>query len=134
MVHVHCAPTIVPGKSPRSLTKGATMPRDCSVAVWARRILEAATIFIAFVIFWMFWTDFIRCLTVRSQGLIHAALTRAHSPRTCLQVGKPNEYVLAGPVRTCRVCKWTDEHPLPSRGIGALSHARTPVLFRWPLR
>ena len=42
------------------------MPRDASVANWATRIFDAATIFMAEVIFWMFCTERIRCLTARN--------------------------------------------------------------------
>ena len=56
--------TSASGVSPSSLTKGRTSPRDSSVAACATRILEAATIFMALVIFWMFWTERMRCLTV----------------------------------------------------------------------
>ena len=41
------------------------MPRDASVASWATRIFDAATIFMADVIFWMFCTERIRNLTAR---------------------------------------------------------------------
>ena len=39
------------------------MPLDCSTFAWAVRIFEAATIFIALVIFWILVTDLIRCFT-----------------------------------------------------------------------
>ena len=39
------------------------MPLDFSVRVCATLILEAATIFMALVIFAMFWTERILCLT-----------------------------------------------------------------------
>jgi hypothetical protein len=46
-------------------TKGSTMPLLFSTADCALRILDAATIFMAFVIFPMFLMALIRCLTAR---------------------------------------------------------------------
>ena len=42
---------------------GPDRPRDCTVLAWATLILEAATIFMALVIFWMLVTERMRCLT-----------------------------------------------------------------------
>lgn len=65
--------------SPKSLRKVVGMPTDCSWAACALRILEAATIFMAEVIFLMFWTDLILDLTARgSNGAV----------RTCTGVGQ----------------------------------------------
>ena len=52
-----------PGRSPSKLTSGSAMPREFSVACCATRIFDAATIFIADVIFAMFCTDLMRSLT-----------------------------------------------------------------------
>ena len=41
----------VPGWSPSNFSSGYVMPRDASVANWATRIFDAATIFMADVIF-----------------------------------------------------------------------------------
>lgn len=57
-----------PGISPRNRTNGFTIPRDCSVRVLAVLILEAATIFMAEVIFLIFSTDFIRVFTANSDA------------------------------------------------------------------
>lgn len=57
----------VPGWSPSSFSSGYVMPRDASVANWATRIFDAATIFMADVIFWMFCTDRMRCFTARNR-------------------------------------------------------------------
>ena len=43
--------------------KGVSRPRDFMVFTCATRIFDAATIFMALVIFAMFCTDRIRCLT-----------------------------------------------------------------------
>ena len=43
---------------------GSGRPRDCSMRVCTPRRRDAATIFMAFVIFAMFPTDFMRCFTV----------------------------------------------------------------------
>lgn len=51
------------GASPRSAVNGCHKPREFSALVWINRSFEAATIFIAFVIFWIFLTLFIRFLT-----------------------------------------------------------------------
>lgn len=51
------------GLSPRSAVKGCHRPREFSALAWMARSLEAATIFIALVIFWMFLILFIRVLT-----------------------------------------------------------------------
>jgi hypothetical protein len=51
------------GESPRSAVNGCHRPREFSALVWINRSFEAATIFIAFVIFWIFLTLFIRFLT-----------------------------------------------------------------------
>ena len=53
----------VPGWSPNRETKGCTRPRDLSVSDCATLIFEAATIFMALVIFWIFLTERIRCFT-----------------------------------------------------------------------
>lgn len=42
---------------------GADRPRDLNVLACATLILEAATIFMALVIFWMLVTERMRCLT-----------------------------------------------------------------------
>jgi hypothetical protein len=61
-------------------TNGSTMPLLFSTADCALRILDAATIFMAFVIFPMFLIALIRCLTA------HCKVKRAvavATPRTC---------------------------------------------------
>lgn len=52
------------GVSPRRAVNGCHKPREFSALTWIALSLEAATIFIAFVIFWIFFTLFIRFLTV----------------------------------------------------------------------
>lgn len=64
------------------------MPREFSVLACALRILLAATIFIALVIFWMLATDFMRCLTAfrvgrgagRQQGVCRLLTTAGDPP------------------------------------------------------
>lgn len=56
-------PVYILGVSPRSAVKGCHRPREFSALAWIARSFEAATIFIAFVIFWIFFTLFIRFLT-----------------------------------------------------------------------
>ena len=56
----------IPGRSPSMVRKGVNMPLDFSVRVCATLILEAATIFMALVIFAIFWTERILCLTAGS--------------------------------------------------------------------
>lgn len=58
-----------PGVSPKSFTMGCAIPLDFSMSVWVPRRREAATIFMAFVIFAMLPTDFIRCFTARRRIL-----------------------------------------------------------------
>lgn len=65
-LHTQTCAVVAPGRSPSKVTRGSVMPRDLSVEAWATRIFEAATIFMAFVIFWMFCTDLICCLTARA--------------------------------------------------------------------
>lgn len=52
-----------PGVSPKSFMKEMGSPLAAACATWARFILDAATIFMALVIFLMFWTDLMRILT-----------------------------------------------------------------------
>ena len=52
------------GVSPRRAVNGCHRPRVFSALVWIALSFEAATIFIAFVIFWILFTLFIRFLTV----------------------------------------------------------------------
>ena len=54
----------MPGWSPSMRIRGCTMPRDFSILVCAPFNRDAATIFIAAVIFWMLPTDFMRCATI----------------------------------------------------------------------
>lgn len=51
------------GRSPRRAVNGCHRPRDFSVLTWIARSFEAATIFMALVIFWIFLTLFIRLRT-----------------------------------------------------------------------
>lgn len=76
-----CASLRAPGKSPSSLVKGATMPRLFSTAACAFLILDAATIFMALVIFPMFLMALMRCLTAskdRARG--RTTLEAWHTP------------------------------------------------------
>jgi hypothetical protein len=57
-----------PGASPNSFTNGSGKPRDPSMRICTPRRREAATIFMALVIFAMLPTDFMRCLTALGQG------------------------------------------------------------------
>ena len=67
-VFSHFSFDTLPGMSPRNCTSGLTTPRDCSMRDLAVRIFEAATIFMAEVIFLIFSTDFIRVFTARSDA------------------------------------------------------------------
>ena len=58
-----------PGRSPSRLTSGSAMPREFSVACCATRIFDAATIFMADVIFAMFCTDLMRSLTAAQTAM-----------------------------------------------------------------
>jgi len=55
-----------PGRSPSMVRKGVNIPLDFSVRLCATLILDAATIFMALVIFAIFCTDRIRCLTAKA--------------------------------------------------------------------
>lgn len=67
------------GWSPSSLSSGYVIPRDASVAACATRIFDAATIFIADVIFAMFWTDRMRCFTAEPRtAMVNATSSSLH--------------------------------------------------------
>jgi len=70
------------------------MPRLCSTAVCALRILDAATIFIAFVIFPMFLMALMRCLTVHQQQQQQRMALRALHQRTGLLGGRKHGIVV----------------------------------------
>jgi hypothetical protein len=59
----------LPGWSPSKPIKGPAMPREFSVACCATRIFDAATIFMADVIFAMFCTDLMRSFTAAQPQL-----------------------------------------------------------------
>lgn len=79
-------PQSAPGWSPNNDTNGSTSPRDFSVSCCATLILEAATIFMALVIFWMFLTERIRCFTAhRASGVSQAGLADPWLAPLCAQ-------------------------------------------------
>lgn len=67
LVHIEIC---LPGWSPNRRTKGSTIPREVSTAASALRILDAATIFMAFVIFPMFLIARMRSLTAHSKKAV----------------------------------------------------------------
>jgi len=58
----------LPGWSPNRRRKGSQLPLELSTAICAFFILEAATIFMALVIFPMFLMALMRCFTVRRES------------------------------------------------------------------
>lgn len=94
--------------------KGPTMPRLFSTATWALRILEAATIFMALVIFPMFLMALMRCLTA---GLQQTRAQRAQR--------EPHRARLSHPAR------WRASHGLIASNAHLLGclHAERPPLM-----
>jgi hypothetical protein len=70
-----------PGASPSSFSIGCGRPRDCSMRICTPRRRDAATIFMAFVIFAMLPTDFMRCFTARRGEAARAAPLSARRQR-----------------------------------------------------
>jgi hypothetical protein len=89
----------------QTVLNGCTMPRDSSTATSAFRILDAATIFMAFVIFPMFLMARIRCLTTHGEWVNVCYTGKQGTLQTCLVRGMANLARLKAAVASRRSCQ-----------------------------